>query len=51
LPGIDELPAELIQAGSKIYFEIHKLIHYLWNKNSCHSSGRNTLLYVFIKGL
>jgi hypothetical protein len=33
LPGSDEIPAELIQAGGKILLsEIHKLINSVWNK-------------------
>jgi len=32
-PGIDQIPAELIKAGSKtIHCEIHKLIISIWNK-------------------
>jgi len=33
LPGIDQIPTELIKAGGKtIHFEIHKLINSIWNK-------------------
>jgi hypothetical protein len=33
-PGIDEVPAELIQAGGKtLCSDIHKLINYDWNKD------------------
>jgi hypothetical protein len=28
---------------------IHILINSVWNKENCHSSGRNLLLYLFIK--
>jgi hypothetical protein len=32
-PGIDQIPAELIQAGGEaLRYEIHKLINYIWNK-------------------
>jgi hypothetical protein len=32
-PGIDQIPAELIQAGGRIiWYEIHKLIICIWNK-------------------
>jgi hypothetical protein len=32
-PGIDQIPAELIKAGvTKIHFEVHKLIIFIWNK-------------------
>jgi hypothetical protein len=31
-PGVDRIPAELIQTGSKtLRSEIHKLINYIWN--------------------
>jgi hypothetical protein len=31
-PGIDNIPAELIKAGGEtLYFEIHKLICYIWS--------------------
>ena len=33
LPGIDQIPAELIKAGGRtIHIEIHKLINSIWNK-------------------
>jgi hypothetical protein len=32
-PGIDQIPAELIQAGREtLYSEIHKVINSAWNK-------------------
>ena len=32
-PAIDQIPAELIKAGGRtIFFEIHKLINSVWNK-------------------
>jgi hypothetical protein len=32
-PGIDQIPAELIQAGGEtLHSEIHKLIKLIWNK-------------------
>ena len=32
-PGIDQIPAEIIKSvGRTICSEIHKLIHYIWNK-------------------
>jgi hypothetical protein len=32
-PGTDQIPAELIKAGGEtLYFEIHKLIFSMWNK-------------------
>jgi hypothetical protein len=46
-PGADQIPAELIKAGGEtLCSEIRKLICSIWN---CHSSGRNLLLYQFIK--
>jgi hypothetical protein len=34
LPGIGEMPAELIKAGSRtIPSEIHKIINSIWNKD------------------
>jgi hypothetical protein len=33
LPGIDQIPSELIKAGSKILCsEIHNIINSMWNK-------------------
>ena len=33
LPGIDQIPVELIRAGGRtIQFEVHKLINSFWNK-------------------
>jgi hypothetical protein len=33
LPGFDQIPAELIQAGSEtLQSETHKRINYIWNK-------------------
>jgi len=33
-PGIEQMPAELIQAGSRtIHCEIHKIINSIWNKD------------------
>jgi hypothetical protein len=33
LPGSDQIPAKLIQAGGKMLMSaIHKLIHSVWNK-------------------
>jgi hypothetical protein len=32
-PGCDQIRAQLIQAGGEIIpFEIHKLVHSIWNK-------------------
>jgi hypothetical protein len=46
-PGTDQIPAKLIKAGDEtVHSEIQRLICFIW---SCHSSGRNLLLYQFIK--
>jgi hypothetical protein len=39
LPGSDQIPAELIQAGGKILLSaIHKLINSVWNKEELPGS-------------
>jgi hypothetical protein len=36
-PGVDQIPAELIQAGGEtLHSEIHKLIKLIWNKELPH---------------
>jgi hypothetical protein len=48
--GTGQIPAELIKAGGEtLYSEIHERICSIWNKEELHSSGRNLLLYQFIK--
>jgi hypothetical protein len=48
-PGTDQIPAKMINAGGEtLSSEIHKFILY-GMRRSCHSSGRNLLLYQFIK--
>jgi hypothetical protein len=50
LASIDEIPAELIQAGGNtLCSEIHNPINSIWNKINNHSSVRNLSLYLFIK--
>jgi hypothetical protein len=49
-PGIDQIPAELIQAGGNtLLSEIHKLIIVFGARKNCQSSRRNLLLYLFIR--
>jgi hypothetical protein len=49
-PGSDQIPAELIQAGSEILMSaIHKLINSVWNKEELPINGRSLLLYQFTK--
>jgi hypothetical protein len=46
-PDADQIPAELIKAGSKtIPAEIHKIIIFIWN---CLRSGRGRSLYLYIR--
>jgi hypothetical protein len=47
-PGIDLIPAELIQAGG-IHYALRStnLLIVFGIRNNCHSSGRNLLLYLF----
>jgi hypothetical protein len=49
-PGIDQILAELIQAGKKHYVlrSINSLILFGIRKN-CHGSGRSLLLYQFTR--
>jgi hypothetical protein len=36
-PGVDQIPAELIQAGGEtLHSDIHKLIKLIWNKELLH---------------
>jgi hypothetical protein len=40
-PGIDQIPAELIKAGSRIIrYEIHKPINPIWNKENLPKEWR-----------
>jgi hypothetical protein len=52
-PGTDQIQAELIKAGGEMLrSEKHRLIRSTYGiRRNCHSSGRNLLLYKFIKGL
>jgi hypothetical protein len=44
LPGIDQIPAELIKAGGRtIHFEIHKLINYIWNKEELPEQWKESI--------
>ena len=51
-PGIDQIPAELIQAGGrKICSEIHKLNNYIWNKEELPEQWKDSVLIpVYKKG-
>jgi hypothetical protein len=49
-PGIDQTPAELIEAGGKTNrSEIYKLINSIGIRRICLSSGRSRSLYLFIR--
>jgi hypothetical protein len=49
-PGTDQIPAELIKArGEKLCSEIQNLRVLYGIRRNCCSSGRNLLLYQFIK--
>jgi hypothetical protein len=48
--GTDNIPAELIQAGVKHYILRYTDLFVVFGiRTNCHSSGRNLLLYQFIK--
>jgi len=43
-PGIDQIPAELIQAGGNtLYSEIHKLINSIWNKEELQQQWKESI--------
>jgi hypothetical protein len=45
LPGTDQIPAELIQAGSEILlFAIHKLINSVWNKEELPDQWKESII-------
>ena len=45
LPGIDQIPAELIKVGGKtICCEIHKLIISIWNKEELPEEWKETII-------
>jgi hypothetical protein len=49
-PGVDQVPAELIQAeGETLRSEIHKLIKLIWNKEDYLTSGKSQSWYLFTK--
>jgi hypothetical protein len=49
-PGTDQIPAELIQAGGNtLHSESTNLLILFGIRKNSHSSGRNLLLYLFIK--
>jgi len=52
LPGVDQIPAELIKAGGKtIHFEIHKLTSSIWNKEKLSEEWRESnFVSIYKKG-
>ena len=45
LPGIDQIPAELIKAGGRtIYLEIHKLITSIWKKEKLPEEWKESII-------
>jgi hypothetical protein len=50
LPGIVQIPLELIQAGRQtLHSEIHKLIILFEIRKNCISGGRSLFLYLFAR--
>jgi hypothetical protein len=49
-PGIDQIPAELIQAGGNILrSEIHKLINCIWNKEELPEQWKESIIVPIYK--
>jgi mannosyltransferase OCH1-like enzyme len=52
LPGNDQIPAELIQAGGEILLSaIHKLITYIWNQEEFPEQWKEANVLPFYKKL
>jgi hypothetical protein len=51
-PGIDQIPAELIQAGGEtLRFEIHKLNNFIWNKEELPEKWKESIIVpIYRKG-
>jgi hypothetical protein len=44
-PGVDQIPAELIQAGGQtLCSEVHKLIKLIWNKEELPHQGKESIV-------
>jgi hypothetical protein len=51
LPGIDHIPAELIQfGGNTLCSEIHKLINCIWNNKELAEQWKESIVPVYKKG-
>jgi hypothetical protein len=49
-PGIDQIPADLIKAGSRtIRSEIHKLINSIWNKEELPKQWKESIIVPIYK--
>jgi hypothetical protein len=49
-PGIDQIPAELIQAGGDTsYSMIRKLISFIWNKEELPDQWKESVIYLFTR--
>jgi hypothetical protein len=49
--GIDQIPAELIQAGGEILrSKIHKLITFVWNKKELPDQWKESVVPIHKKG-
>ncbi|PNF28176.1 hypothetical protein B7P43_G07561, partial [Cryptotermes secundus] len=45
LPGSDQIPVELIQAGGEILLsKIHKVIDYIWNKEDLPDQWKESII-------
>jgi hypothetical protein len=51
-PGVDQIPAEWIQAGGKtLHSEIHKLVKFIWNTEGLsHHWKESTVVPIHEKG-
>ena len=50
LPGIDQIPAQLIKARSrKIHSEIHKLVNSIWNKGALPEERKESIIVLIYK--
>ena len=50
LPGIDQIPTELIKAGGRtIHYEIHKLIIFIWNKEDLPMEWKDSIIVPIYK--
>jgi hypothetical protein len=49
-PGTDQIPAELIKAGSEtLYSEIHRLVRSIWNKEELPQQWKESIIVPIYK--